>query len=94
MKKLLTALSVILFLGSASAQQVTPAKKEITPPVKSVKLQTAKTEASTKPAMAVKPAGTNSALKMKKDGTPDRRFKANQKLKKDGTPDKRFKENN
>lgn len=30
---------------------------------------------------------------MKKDGTPDKRYKANQNLKKDGTPDKRFKEN-
>lgn len=29
----------------------------------------------------------------KKDGTPDKRYKANQNLKKDGTPDKRFKEN-
>lgn len=31
--------------------------------------------------------------KMKKDGTPDRRFKENKKLKKDGTPDLRYKEN-
>ena len=30
---------------------------------------------------------------MKKDGTPDKRYKANQNLKKDGTPDKRYKEN-
>ncbi|HRG58851.1 MAG TPA: hypothetical protein PK323_07805 [Bacteroidia bacterium] len=30
---------------------------------------------------------------LKKDGTPDRRYKENQKLKKDGTPDKRYKEN-
>ena len=36
--------------------------------------------------------------KMKKDGTPDKRFKENKEekkhLKKDGTPDKRFNENN
>ncbi|HMO62778.1 MAG TPA: hypothetical protein PKC39_10630 [Ferruginibacter sp.] len=31
--------------------------------------------------------------KLKKDGTPDKRFKTNKKLKKDGTPDKRFKQN-
>jgi hypothetical protein len=35
------------------------------------------------------------AVKLKKDGTPDKRFKENKKeevkLKKDGTPDKRFK---
>ncbi|MFT4062039.1 MAG: hypothetical protein QM642_06750 [Edaphocola sp.] len=30
---------------------------------------------------------------VKKDGTPDKRFKDNKKLKKDGTPDKRFKAN-
>lgn len=30
---------------------------------------------------------------LKKDGTPDKRYKANKKLKKDGTPDKRYKEN-
>jgi hypothetical protein len=30
---------------------------------------------------------------LKKDGTPDKRYKANQTLKKDGTPDKRYKEN-
>ncbi len=30
---------------------------------------------------------------MKKDGTPDKRYKQNQTLKKDGTPDKRYKEN-
>jgi hypothetical protein len=30
---------------------------------------------------------------MKKDGTPDRRYKEAKGLKKDGTPDKRFKEN-
>jgi hypothetical protein len=30
---------------------------------------------------------------LKKDGTPDKRYKENQKLKKDGTPDMRYKEN-
>jgi hypothetical protein len=44
------------------------------------------------------PATANSAPQqgkpvLKKDGTPDKRFKQNQKLKKDGTPDKRYKEN-
>ena len=32
-------------------------------------------------------------VKVKKDGTPDKRYTENQKLKKDGTPDKRFNEN-
>jgi uncharacterized linocin/CFP29 family protein len=30
---------------------------------------------------------------LKKDGTPDKRYKSNKRLKKDGTPDKRYKEN-
>jgi hypothetical protein len=30
---------------------------------------------------------------LKKDGTPDKRYKENKHLKKDGTADKRFKEN-
>jgi hypothetical protein len=48
---------------------------------------------------AAKPAATTTATThLKKDGTPDKRFKENktpppQHLKKDGTPDKRFKEN-
>lgn len=30
---------------------------------------------------------------VKKDGTPDKRYKENKHVKKDGTPDKRYKEN-
>jgi len=40
---------------------------------------------------------TEEKVILKKDGTPDKRFKENKKpqvpLKKDGTPDKRYKEN-
>ncbi len=36
---------------------------------------------------------SNTAIKLKKDGTPDKRYKENQRLKKDGTPDKRYKVN-
>ena len=43
-------------------------------------------------------ANTNSAVQLKKDGTPDKRFKTNtdvasSPLKKDGTPDMRYKGN-
>ena len=57
------------------------------------------TFAQTTPA---KPATTTAAKPVKKDGTPDMRYKANktatakppvQHVKKDGTADKRFKEN-
>ncbi|MFT3824473.1 MAG: hypothetical protein QM731_11155 [Chitinophagaceae bacterium] len=63
--------------------------------------------AQTKPAASAKqdkkPATTETAKTaagpVKKDGTPDKRYKANKQaadtvhMKKDGTPDKRFKEN-
>ncbi|UOU99068.1 hypothetical protein MUU74_03725 [Chryseobacterium daecheongense] len=81
MKKFLSAMSLILGLGFTSAQQTTPATSTAAhQTVKTVKAPEAKT---TKPAVA----------KLKKDGTPDKRYKENKKLKKDGTPDKRYKEN-
>jgi len=78
MKKLLAAMSLALGLGFATAQQTAPAAPHH---------QTAKTVKAPE-AKTAKPAA-----KMKKDGTPDKRYKENQKLKKDGTPDKRYKEN-
>ncbi len=88
MKKFLTALSVVLGLGLASAQQVAPASSsQQAPPAKTRKAVVTK-ETKTAPA-----AVENYGMKMKKDGTPDKRYKANQHLKKDGTPDKRYKGN-
>lgn len=78
MKKLLSAMSLVLGLGLATAQQTTPATNTHQT-VKTVKASDTKT---------AKPAA-----KLKKDGTPDKRYKENKKLKKDGTPDKRYKEN-
>lgn len=83
MKKFLTAMSVILGLGFATAQQTVPAKT-------AVKSTTTKT---VKPIKAAETNTSKSATKLKKDGTPDKRYKENQKLKKDGTPDKRYKVN-
>ena len=54
---------------------------------KSELLETKKAEAK-----AEKKA-TPTAVKLKKDGTPDKRYKAAKTLKKDGTPDKRYKAN-
>lgn len=59
-----------------------------------------KTIAKTAPATAARPAAPTSGP-LKKDGTPDMRYKTNKKtstpaagpLKKDGTPDKRYKAN-
>ncbi|MBV8324676.1 hypothetical protein [Chryseobacterium sp.] len=102
MKKLLSAMSLILGLGLATAQQTAPATSTAHPPVKTAMKATKATEAkAAKPAKmaktaevkTAKPATAQPAAKMKKDGTPDKRFKDNKHLKKDGTPDKRYKEN-
>ena len=51
----------------------------------------AKSAASSKPAIVK--STSNATTHLKKDGTPDKRFKESKHLKKDGTPDKRYKEN-
>ena len=94
MKKLILA---IAFFGFAIANAQTPAapvqEKKQAATVKTVapKAETKKAEAA-----PAKKADAGGAV-MKKDGTPDKRFKANKApkgpVKKDGTPDKRFKEN-
>ena len=67
----------------------------VTAPVTTAAKPAIKTVAVTKPVAVV---NTNSAVQLKKDGTPDKRFKANTDvasgpLKKDGTPDMRYKTN-
>jgi hypothetical protein len=91
MKKLLIAICCMLGFARISSAQVA-AKKPVE-----------KTAAVIKPAEAkvvkmdkTKPA---SAVPLKADGTPDKRYKENKAttaavpLKKDGTPDKRYKAN-
>ena len=88
MKKFLTALSLVLGLGLASAQQVAPAAAAKQAPSAKTRKAVVTKETKTAPA-----AVANYGMKMTKDGTPDKRYKANQHLKKDGTPDKRYKGN-
>lgn len=87
MKKLLFALTLTLGLGFASAQQTST--KQAPPPPPAAKSM--KQETPAKGAKTQAPAISNTAIKTKKDGTPDKRYKANKQLKKDGTPDKRYK---
>lgn len=89
MKKLLTALSLVLGLYLVSAQKTN--QKETAPPPPPPAQQYGAKKQSTQKTVPL-PANSQSA-KMKKDGTPDKRYKANQHLKKDGTPDKRYKKN-
>ncbi|SIQ67454.1 hypothetical protein SAMN05880574_12033 [Chryseobacterium sp. RU37D] len=87
MKKLLSAMSIVLGLGLATAQQTAPVATKAAPH------PTTKAAQTVKPTTASPTASKPTAVKMKKDGTPDKRYKENKKLKKDGTPDKRYKEN-
>lgn len=89
MKKILSALTLVLGLGLTSAQQTAPAtsSSKATPNVH--KTTELKKETKTTDVKESKSTG----VKLKKDGTPDKRYKANKKLKKDGTPDKRYKQN-
>ena len=70
--------ALLLTFSLGIAAQATPAAKR----------QVQKTEKKTKVA-----AAKTTTVKLKKDGTPDKRYKAAKMLKKDGTPDKRYKAN-
>lgn len=91
MKKLLFVFTLLTGLASFSFAQTpaAPAKPATT------KTSTAK-PAAAKPATA-KPATASNGVVLKKDGTPDKRYKSapatSGPVKKDGTPDKRYKAN-
>jgi hypothetical protein len=108
MKKLLMFVAIAaLGLSTTFAQTTTPKKSstktkktEMAAPV--AKKETAKSMNATAPAAkkeeAKKPmVATSTSVPLKKDGTPDKRYKTTEKaagpMKKDGTPDKRFKAN-
>ena len=101
MKKILLAVMAFLAFNIASFAQAAPATKKEPAKMQVVKKTETKKEAKV---VSMPPAKTTVAVKtttpvaakttkLKKDGTPDKRFKENQHLKKDGTPDLRYKEN-
>lgn len=103
MKKILLAVAFLLSLSAMSFAQSKEGAKKPEKQAASQKPQVVKKEkAATDTAKKVKPAVAPKAMAagpMKKDGTPDKRYKENKESaevvhkKKDGTPDKRFKEN-
>jgi hypothetical protein len=111
MKKIIIAAIAILFISVNSFAQAVPAPATVPSKMKVVKKDVAaKTETKVVPITktakpvatpaAAKPAATATTPGLKKDGTPDKRFKnaatttnAAGPLKKDGTPDKRYKAN-
>lgn len=115
MKKVIIAAMALLFINASSFAQAVPVSKTTAAPTMTVvKKEVKKKDATkvvpiakaTKATTAPKAAATTTAVGIKKDGTPDKRFKnANAKtvaasttttsapLKKDGTPDMRYKAN-
>jgi hypothetical protein len=90
MKRLILAIAVVICSIGASYAQTTAAKPA-QQKTKVAKKTADKTVKDTKTATTAAPAA--SAQPLKKDGTPDKRYKENKHVKKDGTADKRFKEN-
>ncbi len=90
MKKTLLILNLLLAFAGFTFAQTTPAKT-----TKDTKVKPAATATTNKPAATTAPGP------LKKDGTPDMRYKANKDaaakpagpLKKDGTADMRYKAN-
>lgn len=82
MKKLSTLLLALMMMvsGVTFAQNNTAKGKPAATTTKAAPKEQASPEAK-------------SAAPLKKDGTPDKRYKSNKHLKSDGTPDKRYKEN-
>jgi hypothetical protein len=104
MKKLVLMLAVVFMAATTFGQTTaTTVKKDskIAPKTEQVKTTTKTQTATTAKNVNVnKTAVDTSKAKLKKDGTPDKRFKDNKTtakttgpLKKDGTPDMRYKEN-
>lgn len=90
MKKILLALlAFTLSSGAMFAQSAKPAQDK----AKTTKKHAASTARQQPAATAEAAPAATPAKNVKKDGTPDKRFKENKHTKKDGTPDKRFKEN-
>lgn len=104
MKKFIIAAIAFLSISSVTFAQTTAATKDTKKAhavnhTAAAKATPAATATANKATTAVTPA--TSATPTKKDGTPDKRYKANKDaanakkthLKADGTPDKRHKEN-
>lgn len=90
MKKIFLAIAIAA-MGFGSLQAQTGAAAKPATAATTVKSSPAKEKTAVKPATETKTVATP-GHKMKKDGTPDKRYANNRHLKKDGTPDKRHKE--
>lgn len=103
MKKLITLFTVLAFtLNMAIAQEAAKPKVEPKKEVKTEKEAKAKKDEKAQKADAgrVEKNESPAGAPLKKDGTPDKRYKENKEVtpaagptKKDGTPDMRYKEN-
>ena len=103
MKKLLIALAMVAFYFSTAVAQTTPVKAKKVVTVKAnanvKKVEVKNGAGATASKTTIKTSNTqkvNTGVKLKADGTPDKRYKAKGNVgpvKKDGTPDMRYKGN-
>lgn len=97
MKKIMLAIALVLSLTAVSFAQTKPEVTKKAKPSKAAAVKPA-TAPTASPAASSSMATSRNAAPVKKDGTPDKRYKANKDntvvhKKKDGTADMRFKEN-
>lgn len=99
MKKLFLATLILAGLSFSSMAQTTPTAKKAEVKKAGTTAMTS-TKSPAKSAMVTPTAkvekvtpASQAGTKLKKNGTPDKRYAANKHLKKDGTPDKRYKSN-
>lgn len=103
MKRLVLAFAFLFSLSAISFAQSKPEKKKTEQQASARKAAPSAVNAESTAPIAPEVAATAPAARtagpVKKDGSPDKRFKANKASsnpvhhKKDGTPDKRYKEN-
>jgi hypothetical protein len=94
MKKLIVCLIAVLgFVFTSHAQEVKKTVKTTKTVAKSAPVTVEKKKITTKVATTDQKKTTKTEVVLKKDGTPDKRYKSSKTLKKDGTPDMRYKAN-
>ena len=89
MKKLLLTLLFAFGMAFTSQAQTTTQKTKVEKKNGTTTKVEKKTTTTSKSGKTV----TTSGVVLKKDGTPDKRYKQKVHVKKDGTPDRRYKEN-
>jgi hypothetical protein len=94
MKKLIVCLIAVFgFIFTSHAQEVKKTVKTTKTVSKPAPVKVEQKTATKKVTTTDQKKTTKTEVVLKKDGTPDKRYKSSKTLKKDGTPDMRYKSN-